>query len=246
LRKTIDSLPEPPKFLYVSPYFHNPAGIVYSAARKRELLSCARQRDLLVLEDDPYGELYFDEADRELTVPMKAESGGNDLICYVGSFAKIFGPGMRLGWLLAPPAIIEKCELAKQSTDACSPTFTQVLAHAYLSGGYLPDYLAMLRQTYRRRAEIMLAALEEHMPEGVSWTRPRGGFYVWVRLPEKADATRVFEASLARGAAFVIGSAFDPEGVRNNCFRLAFSHTPESKIAEGVRIVCEAVRKELG
>ncbi|MBD3239987.1 MAG: aminotransferase class I/II-fold pyridoxal phosphate-dependent enzyme, partial [Chitinivibrionales bacterium] len=134
---------------------------------------------------------------------------------------------------------------AKQSMDACSSTFTQVLAHAYLSQGRLPAYLVEVRAAYKRRAQIMLDTLEEHMPKGVEWTRPRGGFYIWVTLPEHADASEVFAKSIEKGAAFVIGSAFDPEGARNNCLRLAFSHTPEDRIAEGTRIVCEAVRRTL-
>jgi DNA-binding transcriptional MocR family regulator len=245
LAEVLDGLPAAPKFLYINPYFHNPAGIIYSQERKQRLRELAEERDLMILEDDPYGELYFDQADRPLTLPIKASTGSEATVCYVGSFAKILGPGMRLGWLLAPPAIAEKCELAKQSTDACSSTFTQVLAHAFLAGGHLPGYLTMLRTTYRRRAGTMLAALKEHMPPQVTWTTPRGGFYVWVSMPETLDASRVFEASIARGAAFVIGSAFDPEGRRNNCFRLAFSHTPEEKIARGVEIIGDAVTAEL-
>ncbi|MBD3317785.1 MAG: aminotransferase class I/II-fold pyridoxal phosphate-dependent enzyme [Chitinivibrionales bacterium] len=246
LSSYIDSLPAPPKFLYVSPYFHNPAGIIYSSQRKRELLHQVKERGMVMIEDDPYGELYFDEADKALTLPMKAEGGTETTICYVGSTAKIFGPGMRLGWLLAPPRIIEKCEQAKQSTDACTSTFTQVLAQNYLSGGYLPQYLTMLRETYRRRADIMHEALAATMPPEVSWTKPRGGFYIWVSLPENVDATKVFNESIVGGAAFVIGSAFDPEGRRNNCFRLAFSHTAEQKIAEGISIIAKAVKKILG
>ncbi len=230
------------KMLYLCPCFHNPAGTVYSLERKRQLLDTLRGRDIVLIEDDPYSELYFDESDKELTQPMKAMGDEPAPIAYVGTFAKILGPGMRLGWLLAPEQIVEKVELAKQSMDACSSTFTQVLAHAYLSQGRLPDYLTGVRAAYKRRARIMLDTLETHMPKGVEWTRPRGGFYIWVTLPESADASDVFATSIEKGAAFVIGSAFDPEGTRNNCLRLAFSHTPEERIAEGTKIVCEAVR----
>jgi DNA-binding transcriptional MocR family regulator len=129
---------------------------------------------------------------------------------------------MRLGWLLAPDEIAEKCELAKQSMDACSSSFTQVLAYSYLEGNHLPAYLDHIREVYRRRAGTMLEALESHMPAGVTWTRPKGGFYVWVTLPRGVDSSEVFTASIKRGAAFVIGSAFDPGGTQNDCFRLAF------------------------
>ncbi len=234
--------PRAPKMLYVSPYFHNPAGIVYSEERKQAVIRFVGAHGLCLLEDDPYGELYFDEADRQLTVPMKVLADPALPICYTGSFAKIFGPGMRLGWLCGPAEIVEKCELAKQSMDACSATFTQVLAWAFLTQNRLRPYVESLRPIYKRRAKLMLDALEKNMPETVSWTRPKGGFYIWVTLPENVDSTAVFNASLKNGAAFVIGSAFDPEGRRNNCFRLAFSHTPEERIAEGIAIIAAAVR----
>ncbi len=246
LEKIIESRALQIKMVYISPFFHNPAGIIYSEKRKKELLELLIKRSFCVLEDDPYCELYFEEADKPLTVPFKTLAGdSSELFCYVGSFAKIFGPGLRLGWLLAPKPIIEKCELAKQSMDGCSPTFTQVLAHEYLSGGKLAPYVATLRPIYARRAKLMLDALAASMPSGVSWTRPRGGFYIWVTMPPSIDATEVLNRSLASGAAFVIGSAFDPHGVKNNTFRLAFSFAPEEKIAQGISIISEAIRSLL-
>lgn len=243
LLKTLDQHGSKAKILYLSPYFHNPAGIIYSEKRKAELMEALDGRDICLLEDDPYGELYFNEEDRPLTVPMQTFGKHPVPICYMGSFAKIFGPGLRLGWLLAPAQIADKCQLAKQSMDACSSTFTQVLAAEYLSKNKLPGYLDKLRTAYKRRAAIMLDALEEHMPEGVTWTTPKGGFYVWVTLPETMDSSDVFDESIKNGAAFVVGKAFDPEGKKNNSLRLAFSNTPEERIAEGVKIVADAVKK---
>ncbi|MBN1577712.1 MAG: PLP-dependent aminotransferase family protein [Chitinispirillaceae bacterium] len=243
LEKTIESRASQIKMLYLSPHFHNPAGIIYSEERKRALLKLLSGRRFCLLEDDPYGELYFNENDKPLTVPLKALAGESLPICYVGTFAKIFGPGLRLGWLLAPEPIIEKCELAKQSMDACSSTFTQVLAHQYLSRGKLAPYVAGLRPIYARRAKLMLDALEHSMPAGVSWTTPKGGFYVWVTLPPTIDSTEVLNRSMAQGAAFVIGSAFDPHGVRNDTLRLAFSHTPEDQIEKGIGIIAEAIKE---
>jgi 2-aminoadipate transaminase len=245
LAAILDSRASQIKMLYLSPYFHNPAGIIYSEKRKKEILNLLKGRELCLLEDDPYGELYFDDADKIYTVPMKASGDEPVPICYVGSFAKIFGPGLRLGWLLAPMEIIEKCELAKQSMDACTSTFTQVLAHEYLSKGKLEPYVSSLRKTYSRRAGIMLDALEKNMPKEVTWTKPRGGFYVWVTMPQTIDSSAVFEKAFKNGAAFVIGSAFDPSGVKNNSFRLAFSHTPEEKIAQGIQIIAEAIKTSL-
>jgi len=235
-----------PKMVYLNPVFQNPAGTMYSEKRKNQVLDLMLAHpEICLLEDDPYSELFFDETDKDRMLPLKAIAPKDAMICYVGTFAKIFGPGMRLGWLLGPKEIVDKCELAKQSMDACSSTFTQVLADEYLRQGKLAPYLAMLRPTYKRRAAIMLSALESMMPPGVSWTRPRGGFYVWVTLPESLDSSDVFAAAIKQGAAFVIGNAFDPEEKRNNCFRLAFSHTSEDKIEQGVRIIAQAVKQLL-
>jgi 2-aminoadipate transaminase len=242
LKKAITDKWLKPKMLYISPYFHNPAGIIYSKERKQALLDVLIGNTICLLEDDPYCELYFDDKDRELTLPIKAIAGEKFPICYVGSFAKIFGPGMRLGWLLGPREIVDKCEIAKQSMDACSATFTQVLANEFLSKNKLPGYVSLLRKSCARRAQTMLKALEDSMPSGISWTRPKGGFYIWVSLPETMDSSDVFAASIKKGAAFVIGNAFDPEEKKNNCFRLAFSHTPEDKIETGIKIIAEAIK----
>jgi DNA-binding transcriptional MocR family regulator len=242
LLETLDKMGKKAKILYLIPYFHNPIGIIYSAERKRQLLDVLAGRDIILLEDDPYGELYFDAADKPLTVPMKAMPHNGVTICYAGSFAKIFSPGMRLGWLCASAEIVDKCQLAKQSMDACSPVFTQVLAAEFLSQGKLPGYLDTLRAAYKRRAEIMLDCLKEYMPKEISWTIPKGGFYVWVTLPDYINASEGFQTAFENGAAFVIGSAFDPAGVKNDCLRLAFSNTPEDKIARGIKIVADAIK----
>jgi DNA-binding transcriptional MocR family regulator len=243
LEKALDAHGSKVKMLYLNPCFQNPAGIIYSIERKKALLELLAGRNLCLLEDDPYSELYFDEKDRRLTVPLKAMGKEPLPICYTGSFAKILGPGLRLGWLLGPAEIIEKCELAKQSMDACSSTFTQVIANDYLRKGKLPGYLRSARTVFARRAATMLAALDATMPPEVTWTHPKGGFYIWVTMPESIDATKVFNEAIAQHAAFVIGSAFDPAGTRNNSFRLAFSHTAEGSIARGVEIIAQAIRK---
>jgi len=241
LEKALSGM-NPPKLLYLTPYFHNPAGILYGADRKRRVLDLMKAGNVVLLEDDAYGELVFDETDRPLTVPMKVAADPSLPICYTGSFSKIFGPGMRLGWLLGPKDIVAKCELAKQGTDACSSTFTQVLADAFLRGNYLPAYLTRLREAYARRAKSMLESLRKHMPEGVRWSVPKGGFYIWVGLPPHMDASDLLEKSIRRGAAFVIGKAFDPAGRKNDCLRLSYSHTPEEKIDEGVQKIALAMK----
>ncbi|MEW6508064.1 MAG: PLP-dependent aminotransferase family protein [Bacteroidota bacterium] len=234
-----------PRLIYTSPYFHNPAGIVYSEKRKAELLSFLEDKDCVLIEDDPYNELYFDEESKKLTVSMKTIQPEPVPICYIGSFSKILGPGMRLGWLLAQPEIIAKAQLAKQSIDACSSTFTQVLANQFLRQGKLKSYVEKLRVIYARRMKIMNDSLKKNMPPEIKWVEPRGGFYIWVQLPEKIDALDIMKESASKGAIFVIGRTFDPHGIKNNCFRLAFSHTPEDQIDNGVKIIAEAVKSKL-
>jgi 2-aminoadipate transaminase len=241
LQKVFDERLAQIKMLYLNPVFQNPSGVMYSEARKKALIEKLARCAFCTIEDDPYSELYFDDRDKPRITPLKAMVSPELPICYIGSFAKIFGPGFRLGWLLGPRELVEKCELAKQSMDACSSTLSQVLAHAYLSKGKLPGFLTSVRPVYSRKAGIMLKTLADSMPKGVTWTEPRGGFYVWVTLPGSIDATDVFNEAIRKQAAFVIGSAFDPYGVKNNCFRLSFAHTPEEKIADGIRIIAEAV-----
>jgi DNA-binding transcriptional MocR family regulator len=242
LRHVLDSRASQIKILYLNPCFHNPAGIIYTPERKQALLDLLKGRNLCLLEDDPYSELYFNEEDKPLTVPMKASATQPVPICYAGTFAKILGPGLRLGYLLGPKEIIEKCELAKQSSDACTSTFNQVLAHEYLKKGKLRPYVESVRKVYARRATLMLTALEKYMPEKICWTKPKGGFYIWVTMPKNMDSSKVLMKSIESGAAFVIGNAFDPLGTRNNSFRLAFSYTPEEKIEQGIEIIANAIK----
>ncbi len=229
------------KLFYITPNFHNPAGIIYSIERKKQLLQLLQDKEIVLIEDDPYNELYFEEKDEKLTRPIKA-MGEPVPICYAGSFSKIFGPGMRLGWLLAPKKIIEKCELAKQAIDACSSTFAQVLANEFMKKDIMHNYLKKLRTSYARRLDIMLRSLEEYMPAEINWTHPRGGFYVWLTFPESIDATAILKESINNSVVFVIGKAFDPESRRNNSLRLSFSYPSEIKIQEGIKIIADAIK----
>jgi 2-aminoadipate transaminase len=236
---------KPPKFIYVTPNFHNPAGTLYTQERKKELASVLKKHDLPVLEDDAYGELYFDEEAKKRTVPMKSLYEAELDICYTGSFSKILGPGFRLGWMLVPPAIYEKAELCKQSIDACSPNFTQVLANEFLRSGKMEKYIERLRVIYKRRKDTMAVALRKYFPGEITWVEPRGGFYIWLKLPPQLDIVAVLKTSIDKGAVFVIGKTFDPEGKDNSHFRLAYSHTPEEKIEKGIQILGDCLKEAL-
>ncbi|MGD0037008.1 MAG: PLP-dependent aminotransferase family protein [Bacteroidota bacterium] len=236
---------KPPKFIYLTPNFHNPAGTLYTEQRKKELVPVLQEHDLMLIEDDAYGELYFDEDARIRVVPLKALYESQLDICYTSTFSKILGPGFRLGWMLVPPEIYQKAELCKQSMDACSPNFTQVLANEFLRSGKINLYISKMRIIYKRRKDTMVDAIRKYFPDEITWVEPKGGFYIWLKLPPKIDIMSALKASIEKGAVFVIGKTFDPEGKDNSHFRLAYSHTPEDKIEKGIHILGDCLREAL-
>jgi len=234
---------QPPlsKFAYVIPNFHNPWP--YSMARKEALLDILHQRKLVLLEDDPYNELYFEEAEQNRITPMIAMNNTGLPICYTGSFSKVLGPGMRVGWLLGPEEIVRHAEAVKQSIDACTPMFTQMRANEFLISPRFETYLAGIRLAYKQRGQTMLAALDRYMPKAVRYNRPTGGFYIWLFLPEGVDAASVLHRAMPRGVEFVVGKSFDPQGVKNDFLRLAFCHTAEENIEPGIRVLAEVIEE---
>ena len=236
---------KPPKFIYLTPNFHNPAGTLYTEERKKDLVPVLQEHDVLLVEDDAYGELYFDDEARKRVVPLKTLYENDLSICYTSTFSKILGPGFRLGWMLVPPEIYQKAELCKQSMDACSPNFTQVLANEFLRSGKMEQYIQKMRLIYKRRKDTMASALRKYFPEEITWMEPKGGFYIWLKLPPKLDIMAVLKSSIEKGAVFVIGKTFDPEGKDNSHFRLAYSHTPEDKIEKGIRILGDTLKEEM-
>jgi DNA-binding transcriptional MocR family regulator len=238
--------PDPAKFLYITPYFHNPGGMLYTGERKRQLVETLQGRDIPLIEDDAYGDLWFSEEHLDRLKPIKSIDPEGLDVCYTGSFSKILGPGLRLGWLLAPESIREKCELIKQSADACSPSFTQVIADAFIRSGRIDAYIASVREEYKRRAACMADALRRHLPEYVRWSEPKGGFYIWLTLPENADSTEILKRAIAGGAVFVTGNTFDPEGSRNNTMRLSYCNNTPEEIERGIPVVAGAIRAVCG
>ncbi len=236
---------EQPKLLYIIPNFHNPAGIIYSKEKRVKLLELLKDKNILLLEDDAYNELYFSEAAHELTQPVMSMNQYNIPMVYTGSFSKILGPGFRLGWMLAPPDIYEKAQIIKQGIDACSPNFTQVIANAFMQKGYLEPYLNKIRKEYAKRKQLMQNALETYMPEEVTWTEPEGGFYFWLTLPQYMNATDILKDSVKKGAVFVTGKTFDPEAKHNNYIRLAFSNMNINDIDKGIQIISNAIKKNM-
>jgi len=232
-----------PKFIYLTPNFHNPAGILYSYKTKEKLIEKLQGLDIPIIEDDVYNELFFFEEDKKHLKSIKEINPEGIDVCYTGSFSKLLGPGLRLGWLLVPNHIYEECEIIKQSFDACSPSFTQVIADKFLRSGYVYNYIDKVKKEYRKRAKAMEKALKKHFPDYAKWVTPRGGFYFWIELPKNIDVTEVLKKSIEKGAVFVTGKTFDPEGKINNAFRISYSNSSIEKINEGIPIIAEAIKE---
>ena len=231
--------PRGAKFIYTIPNFQNPAGVTLSPERRRRLLELAREYDIPVVEDDPYGRLRFEGGH------MKPLRSLDDEVIYLGTFSKIFAPGLRLGWVTAPKPILAKLLLVKQAADLCGSNFAQVTAERYFLGTRWRKVLQNLTRTYAERRDAMLAALEEHFPDEAHWTRPDGGFFVWVELPPYVDCSSMLAEAVEHGVTFVPGDGFFPDGRGRNCMRLAFCYAEPVAIAEGIRRLAEVIEDRL-
>jgi 2-aminoadipate transaminase len=242
LEETLDRLAsegEPaPKLLYTIPNFHNPAGVTMSLERRQHLIRLSRERELLIVEDNPYGQIRF-EGDALPTLLELDEGAG--WVIYLSTFSKILFPGARTGWVVAPQAVLRKMNLGKQAADLCSSTLTQLFIVEYLRRHDWREHVARVNDIYRRRRDAMLTALEEEMPADATWTRPRGGLFVWATLPSYFDVKDLLAQALEREVAFVPGNAAYLDGRGRSSMRLNFSGVDEARISEGVRRLGQAV-----
>jgi 2-aminoadipate transaminase len=230
----------PAKFVYVTPNFQNPAGLLMSAGRRRALLEAARRHDLVILEDDPYGSIYFEDVTTlEDTRPIKAEDADNRVI-YLGSFSKILVPGLRVAWMVAPPAIAQKVELCKQATDISTGVFDQRIVHGALAGGVIDRIAPGLRAHYQAKRTVMERALDAHLKDRVTWTSPRGGFFLWIAMPG-IDDRELFDRAIREKVSFVPGSAFFVNGTGHEFARLAFSGITHEQIEQGIARLAAAM-----
>ena len=246
LKLKLETTHPKPKFLYFAPNFHNPAGIIYSEEVKRQMIELLTDKDIPLIEDDVYSDLYFYEEDVPKMKNIKTIDPEGIDVCFTGSFSKILGPGLRLGWMLVPEHIYQKCELIKQSIDACSPSFSQVIADKFIRSGYIYEYTDNVRLEYKKRGLAMIEALEKHLPNYVSFEKPRGGFYIWLHLPQGTDSTLILKKAIEKGVVFVTGKTFDPDGVKNDYMRVSFCNTDVDVINKGIPIVAEAIREVCG
>lgn len=245
LEETLDRLEAEgrrPKFIYTIPNFHNPGGVTMSLPRRQRLVSIARERELLVLEDNPYGLLRYEGE----PLPTLRSLDGGDFVIYLGTFSKILAPGLRIGWAVAPRPVLQKMNVGKQGADLNSSSMTQLFVAEYFSiPGQWRAYLDSLRELYRGRRDVMLEALAEHFPPEATWRTPHGGLFVWVTLPDYIDTTDLLARALQENVAFVPGRAAFLDGRGGSSMRLNFSMVGDADIREGVRRIGEVIREQV-
>ena len=228
------------KFLYCLPNFQNPTGRLLPAERRRRLAEKARELDLLILEDDPYGALSYDGE-----TPPSIRSLAPERTVYMGSFSKVLAPGLRLGYVIAPQALRGKLVQAKQATDLHTATLSQMAVHEVVKDGFLDRHIPTIRALYKAQCAAMLDALARHMPDGVRWNAPRGGMFLWVELPRGIDASAILARAIELNVAFVPGAPFYAAQPAIESFRLAFVTVPPARIEEGVERLAGVIRASL-
>ena len=227
------------KFLYTVPTFNNPAGVTLTWERRTEILEIARANDILVLEDNPYGLLYFDSPP-----PQAMRSVEEDGVIYLGSFYKTLAPGFRVGWVLAPHAIREKLVLANEAAILSPSSFSQSVVAEYLGSSDWKGQIDTFRGIYRERRDAMLGALDDYLPD-LSWTQPNGGFFVWLTLPDNLDSKSMLPRAVKELVAYTPGTAFYADGNGGNKMRLSFCYPTPEYIREGVRRLSSVINGEL-
>jgi 2-aminoadipate transaminase len=227
------------KFLYTVPNYHNPAGVTLSDSRRDEILAIAERARLLVVEDDPYGLLGFSGE------PLPAlRSRRRDGVLYVSTFSKTFAPGLRVGWVLAPHAVREKLVIASEAQILCPSMFAQTAISTYFATMPWREQIKTFRSIYQERRDALLGALADHMPEGTRWTRPDGGFYVWLTLPEGLNSKEMLPRAIAARVAYVPGTGFFADGTGGSHLRLSYCFPPPERIREGVRRLTGVIEQE--
>ena len=228
------------RFFYIQPNFQNPGGYCIGESRRAALVDAARLHRLPLVEDNPYGELWFDEPPPP---PMSAQWPDGSI--YLGSFSKVLAPGLRVGYLVAPAGVYAKFLQAKQAADLHTPSLNQRIVFEAVKNGLLDRHLPCVREAYRLRRDAMQTALERHLPAGCSWDRPSGGMFFWVELPPDRDAGQMLAKAVERGVAYVPGAAFYFEQSRKNCLRLSFATASPEQIATGIAILADLLRESM-
>ena len=233
------------KFLYVVPNFQNPTGLLIGLKKRQDLLAWAERRDVLIVEDDPYRELYFDDSASEADVrPIKADDREQRVI-YLSSFSKTLAPGFRVAWIAAPPALTSKFEMAKQAEDLLTGSLDQRIIYEACRRGVLDRQIPILRTHYQHKRDVMERTLRQQFGSQVSWPEPKGGFFLWLALPPEIDTDHMLERAVKHGVIYVAGEAFFVNHTGANMARLSFSAPTPERIEEGVARLAQTVREEL-
>src|SRR5450756_958543 len=230
-----------PKFVYTVPNFQNPAGVTMTLERRKKLIELAHTYGLLIVEDDPYGEIRFEGE----PIPSLLALGGKDYVIELRTFSKISFPGLRLGWIVAREDIMNKFIVGKQAADLCSPANAQYLAYEFISRGWMDEYLDVVRREYLKKKNAMISALEQYFPAGTSWTNPQGGLFVWVKVPESIDTAVMLREAISAKVAYVTGIAFYPHRDDNCHMRLNFSAVDPEHITEGIHRLGDLLKSKI-
>jgi len=228
------------KFLYLIPNYQNPTGVCLPADRRTEILSICRDEEIFVVEDNPYGLLGFDKPSPNA---MRAEDSEN--VIYLGSFSKTIAPGLRVGWALVPQSLKDKLVISSESSILCPSNFTQLTISSYLADQPWRDQIASFCELYKVRRDAMLESLEQHFPAEATWTKPGGGFYVWVNLPAEIDTKALMPKAIVAKVAYVPGSAFYADGLGSWSMRLSYCHPTPERIREGVKALGGVIKQEM-
>ena len=226
----------PIKFIYVIPDFNNPSGETMTLEERKEIVALARELDVVIVEDSPYRELRYSGEEVPTIYSLAPER-----TLHLGSFSKIFAPGFRLGWIIGPEELLEQIYICKQALDLCPPVFDQYMATEFMTSGALDANLVKTKAEYRRRRDLMVSLLEKYMPEGVTWTYPEGGLFLFLTLPEGVDTIDMYDVALSKGVAYVAGSFFFLDGSHRNTMRLNFSFIAEEKMEPGLKLLGEII-----
>lgn len=230
-----------PKFIYIIPDFQNPTGITMPESRRLEIIALAHKYDVLIVEDCPYREVRFEGEPQR----MMYDLDNDDHVLTLGTFSKTFAPGLRIGWILGPKEVNDKIVIAKQSSDLCTPTFVQKMAIRYMKSEHFESNLKKTIDLYHQRRDVMLAEMEKCMPEGVKWTHPEGGMFLFITLPEHMDALELFHKAIEKKVAFVTGNVFYCDGGGTNTMRLNFSYVNNEKAIAGIQRLAQIIEAEI-
>lgn len=239
--KNLQEKGETVKFIYVIPDFQNPTGITMPESRRLEIIEIAHKYNVLILEDCPYRDVRFEGEPQRLMYDLDNDNH----VVTLGTFSKIFAPGFRIGWALAPKEVNEKLIIVKQSADLCTPTFVQKIAARYMKTDKFESNLKNTINLYRQRRDFMLKELDANMPEGIEWTKPEGGLFLFITLPDHMDADELFKKAIAKNVAFVTGNVFYCDGTGKNTMRLNFSFVNNQQCKDGISRLCTVLKEEL-